>query len=95
MQSLVSERPDAGERAVLVHMTFYRGQENLYELKELAKSAGTEPVHVLTGARQRPDSKYFIGTGKLDELKTAMLSTCSKPMWYFLIMLYHLAKNVI
>jgi GTP-binding protein HflX len=72
MQSLVSERPDAGERAVLVHMTFYRGQENLYELKELAKSAGTEPVHVLTGARQRPDSKYFIGTGKLDELKTAI-----------------------
>ena len=37
MQSLVSERPDAGERAVLVHMTFYRGKENLYELKELAK----------------------------------------------------------
>ncbi|MEI7841187.1 MAG: ribosome rescue GTPase HflX [Methylococcaceae bacterium] len=72
MQDLVSERPDAGERAILVHITFHRGQENLPELKELAKSAGTEPVHVLTGGRQRPDSKYFIGSGKLDELKIAI-----------------------
>lgn len=72
MQSLVSARPDAGERAVLVHMTFFRGQENLYELEELAKSAGTQPVHTVTGARQRPDPKYFIGIGKLDELKLAI-----------------------
>lgn len=72
MQDLVSERPDTGERAILVHMIFHHGQANLPELKELAKSAGTEPVHVLTGGRQRPDPKYFIGTGKLDELKSAI-----------------------
>lgn len=72
MQDLVSERPDAGERAILVHMIFHHGDAHLPELKELAKSAGTEPVHVVTGGRQRPDPKYFIGTGKLEELKSAI-----------------------
>jgi GTP-binding protein HflX len=65
----VFDRPDSGERAILVHINFQHQQENLDELKELAKSAATDPVYVVTGSRQRPDSKYFIGTGKLDELK--------------------------
>lgn len=64
------DRPDSGERAILVHLTLRAGQEDLYELKELAKSAGAEPVHVITGARQRPDPKYFVGTGKLEEIKS-------------------------
>ncbi len=63
------DRPDSGERAVLVHLTFHGGQENLLELKELAKSAGTDPVFVVTGSRKRPDSKYFVGSGKLEEIK--------------------------
>ncbi|ASF47173.1 ribosome rescue GTPase HflX [Methylovulum psychrotolerans] len=66
------DRPDSGERAVLVHLTFHTGQEDLAELKELAKSAGTDPVYVVTGSRKRPDAKYFMGTGKLDELKLAV-----------------------
>jgi len=66
----VFDRPDSGERAVLVHLTLHSGQEDLLELKELAKSAGTDPVYVVTGSRKRPDPKYFIGTGKLEELKS-------------------------
>ena len=66
------DRPDSGERAILVHLTMRSGQEDLLELKELAKSAGTDPVYVVTGTRKRPDSKYFVGTGKLDELKAAV-----------------------
>ena len=66
------DRPDSGERAVLVHLTMRSGQEDLLELKELAKSAGTDPIYVVTGTRKRPDSKYFVGTGKLDELKAAV-----------------------
>ena len=66
------DRPDSGERAVLVHLTFHSGQEDLLELKELAKSAGTDPVYVVTGSRKRPDPKYFVGKGKLDELKTGL-----------------------
>lgn len=63
------DRPESGERAVLVHLTLRAGQEDLYELKELAKSAGAEPVHVVTGNRQKPDPKYFVGKGKLEEVK--------------------------
>jgi len=63
------DRPESGERAVLVHLTLHSGQEDLLELKELAKSAGTDPVYVVTGSRKKPDPKYFIGKGKLEELK--------------------------
>ena len=68
------ERPGAGERAVLVHLTLQTGQEDLSELKELAKSAGTDPIFVLTGSRRTPDARYFIGTGKLDELREIVKS---------------------
>jgi GTPase len=68
------ERPDAGERAILVHLTLQAGQEDLSELKELAKSAGTDPVYVLTGNRRTPDARYFIGTGKVDELRELVKS---------------------
>ncbi|MGZ5025815.1 MAG: ribosome rescue GTPase HflX [Methylobacter sp.] len=63
------DRPESGERAVLVHLTLHSGQEDLLELKELAKSAGTDPVYVVTGSRKKPDPKYFVGKGKLEELK--------------------------
>ncbi|MGZ5054381.1 MAG: ribosome rescue GTPase HflX [Methylobacter sp.] len=63
------DRPESGERAVLVHLTLHSMQEDLFELKELAKSAGTDPVYVVTGSRKKPDPKYFIGKGKLEELK--------------------------
>ncbi len=64
------DRPDSGERAVLVHLTIRSGQEDLLELKELAKSAGTVPVYVVTGTRKKPDPKYFVGKGKLEEIKS-------------------------
>jgi GTP-binding protein HflX len=64
------DRPESGERAILIHLTLQVGQEDLHELKELAKSAGADPVHVVTGSRQRPDPKYFVGKGKLEEVKS-------------------------
>jgi len=67
------ERPDAGERAILVHLNLQAGQEDLDELKELTQSAGAQPIHVVTGSRHRPDPKYFVGTGKLDEIKSATI----------------------
>jgi GTP-binding protein HflX len=63
------ERPSTGERAILVHLTLHSGEEDLHELKELAKSADADPVSVLTGSRRVPDSKFFIGKGKVEELK--------------------------
>ena len=65
------ERPSGGERAVLVHVGF-SGQpddELLHEFDELARSAGAEPVAQLTATRSAPDSRTFIGRGKLEELR--------------------------
>ncbi len=68
------DRPQGGERAVLVHIDFPAGsmQEDLTEFKELARSAGAESVVVITGTRQAPEPKYFVGTGKADEIREAV-----------------------
>ena len=62
------DRPSAGERAVLVHLDNQGSPDDLVELRELALSAGAIPVTVLTGKRQKPDPRYYLGTGKLEEL---------------------------
>ena len=64
------ERPESGDLAVLVHVDF-NDPLNSYgpeECVELAISAGADPVAVVTGSRQKPDPRYFVGTGKLDEI---------------------------
>jgi GTP-binding protein HflX len=66
------DRPDSGERTILVHLALKAQHEDLLELKELAKSAGTHPVHVVKGSRKSPDAKYFVGKGKLEEIKSAV-----------------------
>ncbi len=64
------ERPDAGDRAVLVGMAIRHEQlhQDLDEFHELALSAGVGIAGVLTGSRDKPDPGYFIGKGKLGEL---------------------------
>ncbi len=66
------DRPDAGERAILVHLNLHSDQEDLGELAELAKSAGATTVYIVTGSRQRPDPKFFVGSGKVQEIKAAV-----------------------
>ena len=65
------ERPDSGERAALVHITFQGGRdsENLDEFTDLAVSAGARPVVTVTGHRRAPQPAHFIGRGKLEELR--------------------------
>lgn len=62
------ERPKSGERTVLVHLASQNETESFAELQELALSAGAKPVATVTGRRQAPDPRYYIGKGKLDEL---------------------------
>ncbi len=64
------DRPDSGELAVLVHLDIAseREPEDSREFEELVLSAGGDPVAVVGGHRQTPQSRYFIGTGKLQEL---------------------------
>lgn len=58
------------ERAILVGiMIDNKDNETIEELKELAKTAGAEVVGVITQNRFSIDKNYYIGKGKLDELK--------------------------
>ena len=63
------ERPGAGERAVLVHVALPRNEEDIDELAELTRSAGADPVAVVTTTRAAPDPQFFIGSGKVEALR--------------------------
>jgi GTPase len=43
--------------------------EDLEELTQLALSAGARPVATVTGRRERPDPRFFLGSGKAEELR--------------------------
>lgn len=61
------------EKAVLVELKLKSDRtsilESLLELKQLAESAGALVVGELTQKKDSPDPKFYIGVGKLDELK--------------------------
>lgn len=65
------ERPESGETAILVHFDFnrYDEPEDPREFEELVLAANGDPVAFLMGQRAAPHPKYFIGTGKLEELR--------------------------
>src|SRR5215207_8417931 len=46
-------------------------EQELGELRELARTAGVEPIGELVQQRARPDPRTYVGKGKLDELKQA------------------------
>lgn len=68
------ELHSGGERAVLVQISLDvgMGDPDLGEFIELVRSAGGDPVTVIRGSRKMPQAKYFIGKGKLDEVKAAV-----------------------
>ena len=74
--SLFFERPDFGERAVLVHIKLNSESEpeDPREFEELVISAGGDPVEFITGSRQSPHAKFFVGTGKLEEISSTVRS---------------------
>ncbi|MGB8326430.1 MAG: ribosome rescue GTPase HflX, partial [Steroidobacteraceae bacterium] len=65
------ERPRAGERALLVRLGVGSplDPEDLEEFTQLALSAGAVPVARVTGRRNRPDPRYFVGSGKAAEIR--------------------------
>lgn len=68
------ERPDVGERAILVHIDFssHAETEDPDEFRELVTSAGVEPVGLVTGSRKQPSPRLFVGEGKLEEIRDAV-----------------------
>jgi GTP-binding protein HflX len=69
----VFERPRAGERAVLVRLGIGApaDPEDIQEFEALTRSAGAVPVVSIGGRRDRPDSRFFVGSGKADEIRAA------------------------
>ena len=78
------ERPDTGDRALLVHIDIRQdagraaagGTTDLVadreEFGELARSAGLEVTDMVTGSRLRPTARHFVGKGKIEEVKQAL-----------------------
>jgi GTP-binding protein HflX len=65
------ERPRGGERAVLVSVGIGQPVDPIdkAEFAALAASAGTVGVSVVLANRARPDPKYFVGSGKAEEIR--------------------------
>jgi GTP-binding protein HflX len=67
---LFFDRPDSGERAVLVHLNLASEaeREDPREFEELVLSAGGDPVAYVMGQRNAPHPRTFVGSGKLQEI---------------------------
>jgi len=65
------DRPGNGERAILVCVGLGQAPEDdrVGEFAALARSAGAEVLAVMAVTRRHVDPRYFIGTGKVDEIK--------------------------
>jgi len=59
------------EAVILVHLNFNDPSfaESEQEFIELVGSTGAKIAEVVHGKRQRPDAKFFAGSGKIDEIK--------------------------
>ena len=68
------ERPQSGERAILVHASADGApdESEIEEFVELARSAGAVISAQIVSARRRPDPRYFVGKGKLDEVRASI-----------------------
>ncbi len=65
------------ENAILVQIRFGSGsnqinQQDEQEFKELVRSAGAHNSLVIGGSRQSPDPRYFVGSGKAEEIRLAV-----------------------
>ena len=70
MAELFLERHQGGERAVLVHIDFFKqtpeGAES--EFVELVNSAGLDALELVSAKKDKPEAKYFVGSGKAEEI---------------------------
>lgn len=65
MKKIDEVKEDNVERAILVGID---SEESIKELSELAKSCNVEPVYSVIQKRDKVDSAYYIGKGKVDEI---------------------------
>ncbi len=72
---VVFERPQGGERAILVQLALpaVDVEKAMAEFKELALAAQAEVLAAVLSTRISPEAKYFIGTGKAEEIKQLVI----------------------
>ena len=70
------DRPKGGTRAILVHLELSArdAQESLNEFSDLAASVDVEVTSIVTGRRKTPDPKYFVGSGKAEEIRALVVA---------------------
>jgi GTP-binding protein HflX len=68
------DRYKAGEQAILVHLDFpdENAREDLQEFELLVNSAGINSLNIITGKRNTPHAKFFVGSGKAEEIAEAV-----------------------
>jgi GTP-binding protein HflX len=70
------DRAERGDRAVILHPEFrLTGPDALDEFQELARSAGAEVLGVVIAPRDRPDARFYVGSGKVEELAEVVEET--------------------
>ena len=73
---MLFDRPPAGSRAVLLNLRLDSSETDTrlaaQELTELVRSSEVEPVALIQARRSRPHPRWFIGSGKLDDVAAAM-----------------------
>lgn len=71
------DRPSGGDAAILVSLDLGEPdyEDSLMELHQLVSSAGLQVKGMVQGRRPKPDAKYFIGSGKAEELSAEMKTT--------------------
>ncbi|MCB1690338.1 MAG: GTPase HflX, partial [Halioglobus sp.] len=78
------DRPDSGERAVLVHLNLASEleREDPREFEELVLSAGGDPVAYVLGSRSAPHPRTFVGSGKLEEISELVQMECAEIVMF-------------
>src|SRR3990167_3238871 len=70
------QKPKIKEQAILVHIESKASEkESLSEFYNLATSAGADVIQTISSTRKLPDPKYFIGSGKAEEVQKAVQTT--------------------
>ena len=72
---MLFERPEIGDRAIILQIELKRGTNpELEEFAELAKSAAIEVVDAIVAPRDAPHPHTYIGKGKVEEVRALVRS---------------------